>query len=95
MNSELLSDMLQNEGCVVRRAENRRVALERLDESTPALILLDLMNPVMSTGDKQSRWPSRSLPTSSPSSCAVMATMGIDRHLSFLRISRTNSKPST
>ena len=46
-DSELLSDMLQNEGCLVRRAENGRVALERLDESTPAHILLDLMTPAM------------------------------------------------
>jgi PAS domain S-box-containing protein len=38
---------LEQQGCLVVEAENGRVALERLDEVTPTLILLDLMMPEM------------------------------------------------
>ena len=38
---------LEQQGCEVIEAENGRVALERLDEATPTLILLDLMMPEM------------------------------------------------
>jgi CheY-like chemotaxis protein len=39
--------MLEKEGCVVAEAENGRVALERVGENRPELILLDLMMPEM------------------------------------------------
>ena len=42
---ELLRRMLEKEGCLVAEAENGRVALERVREAPPALILLDLMMP--------------------------------------------------
>ncbi|MBE2205291.1 MAG: response regulator [Chthoniobacterales bacterium] len=46
-NRELLTRMLEKEGYPVTGAENGRVALEKISESPPALILLDLMMPVM------------------------------------------------
>jgi PAS domain S-box-containing protein len=42
---------LEREGWTVVEAENGRVALERLRDVTPALILLDLMMPVMDGGE--------------------------------------------
>ncbi len=44
---EILRRLLEKEGCQVIVAENGRVALERLAESRPMLILLDLMMPEM------------------------------------------------
>ena len=44
---EMLRRLVQGEGWTVSEAENGRVALERLAEGTPALILLDLMMPEM------------------------------------------------
>jgi len=44
---EILRRLLEKEGCQVIAAENGRVALERLAESRPRLILLDLMMPEM------------------------------------------------
>jgi CheY-like chemotaxis protein len=44
---EALSEILEAEGFAVRRARNGQEALERLEEGTPSLILLDLMMPVM------------------------------------------------
>ncbi|TXN23008.1 hybrid sensor histidine kinase/response regulator [Methylobacterium thuringiense] len=44
---ERLRRTLTREGWQVREAENGSVALERLDEARPSLILLDLMMPVM------------------------------------------------
>ncbi|GEO99523.1 hybrid sensor histidine kinase/response regulator [Methylobacterium haplocladii] len=44
---ERLRRTLSREGWQVREAENGSVALERLDEARPSLILLDLMMPVM------------------------------------------------
>jgi signal transduction histidine kinase/CheY-like chemotaxis protein len=44
---ELARRALEAEGFLVDEAENGRAALERLSESKPALILLDLMMPVM------------------------------------------------
>jgi signal transduction histidine kinase/DNA-binding response OmpR family regulator len=46
-NRKLLRRALENEGWRVSEAENGRAALERLAEQQPALILLDLMMPVM------------------------------------------------
>jgi len=46
-NRELLRRILENEGWRVDDAENGRVALERVGERMPSLILLDLMMPVM------------------------------------------------
>jgi signal transduction histidine kinase/DNA-binding response OmpR family regulator len=43
----LVRGMLEKEGCVVAEAENGRVALERVAENRPELILLDLMMPEM------------------------------------------------
>ena len=43
----MLSRLMQNEGWVVIEAENGRVALERMARERPALILLDLMMPVL------------------------------------------------
>ncbi|HEX8830303.1 MAG TPA: response regulator, partial [Longimicrobium sp.] len=43
----LLRTMLEAEGWLVREAENGRVALERMEEELPRLILLDLMMPEM------------------------------------------------
>ena len=44
---KILRRLLEKEGCQVIVAENGRVALERLAESQPMLILLDLMMPEM------------------------------------------------
>jgi signal transduction histidine kinase/DNA-binding response OmpR family regulator len=44
---ELMRRMLEKEGWVVAEAENGRIALERVAENCPALILLDLMMPEM------------------------------------------------
>jgi PAS domain S-box-containing protein len=44
---EILRRLLEKEGCQVIAAENGRVALERLAQSQPMLILLDLMMPEM------------------------------------------------
>jgi CheY-like chemotaxis protein len=46
-NREVLRRALEQEGWQVSEAENGQVALERLAEQTPSLILLDLMMPVM------------------------------------------------
>jgi signal transduction histidine kinase/DNA-binding response OmpR family regulator len=46
-NRELLRRALENEGWQVTEAENGRVALDKLTEQSPSLILLDLMMPVM------------------------------------------------
>ena len=46
-NRTLLRRMLEQEGWRVREAENGRVALDRMKEEAPELILLDLMMPVM------------------------------------------------
>lgn len=48
---EMLAVLLQSEGFEVQTATNGEEALQRLKESQPALILLDLMMPVM-TGDE-------------------------------------------
>ena len=48
---EMLTVLLESEGFAVQTATNGAEALERLDEARPALILLDLMMPVM-TGDE-------------------------------------------
>ncbi|MCP3062408.1 response regulator [Myxococcus fulvus] len=44
---EALSEILEAEGFVIRRARNGKEALERLEPEPPHLILLDLMMPVM------------------------------------------------
>ncbi|MCP5060248.1 MAG: response regulator [bacterium] len=46
-NREVLRHALENEGWQVSEAENGRVALAKLSELEPSLILLDLMMPVM------------------------------------------------
>jgi CheY-like chemotaxis protein len=46
-NREVLRRALENEGWQVSDAENGRVALEKVADSEPSLILLDLMMPVM------------------------------------------------
>jgi signal transduction histidine kinase/DNA-binding response OmpR family regulator len=46
-NREVLRHALEEEGWQVSEAENGQVALEKLAEQTPSLILLDLMMPVM------------------------------------------------
>jgi CheY-like chemotaxis protein len=48
---EMLTVLLESEGFGVRTAVNGAEALARLEEGRPALILLDLMMPVMS-GDE-------------------------------------------
>ena len=48
---EMLAVLLESEGYAVQTATNGAEALERLHEAKPALILLDLMMPVM-TGDE-------------------------------------------
>ena len=48
---EMLAIMLEGEGFAVATAGNGAEALRRLDETCPAVILLDLMMPVM-TGDE-------------------------------------------
>jgi CheY-like chemotaxis protein len=63
---ELLRRMLKKEGWLVTEAQNGRVALERVAEKPPGLILLDLMMPEMDGFQfleelrKQPRW--RSIP---------------------------------
>jgi signal transduction histidine kinase/CheY-like chemotaxis protein len=44
---ELVRRTLEKEGCVVTEAENGRVALDRVREALPGLILLDLLMPEM------------------------------------------------
>ena len=44
---ELLRRVLEKDGCTVTEAENGCVALERITDTQPALILLDLMMPEM------------------------------------------------
>jgi CheY-like chemotaxis protein len=44
---ELMRRTLEKEGCLVAEAENGRVALERVRERAPGLILLDLIMPEM------------------------------------------------
>ncbi len=44
---ELLRHALEKEGWAVTEADNGQVALQRMEEKAPALILLDLMMPVM------------------------------------------------
>jgi CheY-like chemotaxis protein len=46
-NREVLRRALESEGWQVSEAENGRVALAKLAEQAPSLILLDLMMPVM------------------------------------------------
>jgi len=46
-NREVLRRALENEGWQVSEAENGHVALEKVAEHAPSLILLDLMMPVM------------------------------------------------
>jgi CheY-like chemotaxis protein len=48
---EMLAVMLESEGFDVQTAKNGAEALDRLDAVCPAVILLDLMMPVM-TGDE-------------------------------------------
>jgi CheY-like chemotaxis protein len=48
---EMLAVLLEAEGYVVRTARNGAEALTSLEEARPAVILLDLMMPVM-TGDE-------------------------------------------
>jgi CheY-like chemotaxis protein len=48
---EMLAVLLETEGFAVQTAENGAEALQRLHEAVPALILLDLMMPIM-TGDE-------------------------------------------
>lgn len=45
---ELFAEVLREAGYVVHEAENGRVALDRLEQVGPCLVLLDLMMPVMS-----------------------------------------------
>ncbi len=45
---ESLTDLLSNEGYEVVCAENGRQALDYMNSSTPGLMILDLMMPVMS-----------------------------------------------
>jgi signal transduction histidine kinase/CheY-like chemotaxis protein len=47
VSRDMVHRMLEREGWEVMEAENGRVALERLDERHPSLILLDLMMPEM------------------------------------------------
>lgn len=44
---DALSEILEAEGYDVQRARNGREALQRLEQGLPALVLLDLMMPVM------------------------------------------------
>lgn len=48
---EMLTVLLESEGFIVQTATNGAEALKRLEEKRPAVILLDLMMPVM-TGDE-------------------------------------------
>ncbi|MNZ62210.1 Phosphate regulon transcriptional regulatory protein PhoB [compost metagenome] len=45
--SELMTKLLQKEGYAVTQAQNGKIALEKLHQTVPALILLDLMMPEM------------------------------------------------
>ena len=46
-NRELLRRALENEGWSVSEAKNGKIALEKMADPLPSLILLDLMMPVM------------------------------------------------
>lgn len=43
----LLIEQLQDKGCEVRKADNGAVALQRVRESTPDMIFVDIQMPVM------------------------------------------------
>lgn len=47
MTQKMMRRILERTGWFVREAENGRVALERVVEQTPELILLDLVMPEM------------------------------------------------
>ncbi|MEK8020711.1 MAG: response regulator, partial [Candidatus Parabeggiatoa sp.] len=47
INRELVAKIIKQEGWLVFKAENGRVALEHLEDKKPALILLDLLMPEM------------------------------------------------
>jgi len=47
LTRQMMRRLLEKEGCMVSEAENGRVALQRVAENQPSLILLDLMMPEM------------------------------------------------
>jgi signal transduction histidine kinase/CheY-like chemotaxis protein len=47
VSRQMLARLMQKEGWTVSEAENGKIALERLERERPALILLDLMMPVL------------------------------------------------
>jgi CheY-like chemotaxis protein len=62
---EVVADILQTEGYVVDLAKDGQVALERIREHRPDVVLLDLMMPVMNgwqflKAEDSTAWPSSS-----------------------------------
>lgn len=76
---EMLAELLSNEGYIIEIAANGRQALERLNRSKPALIILDLMMPVMSGWEFRARQKSDSRFESLP--VVVVTASGLARDI--------------
>jgi CheY-like chemotaxis protein len=84
---EAVAEILEGEGYRVARARNGLEALERVEEQAPALVLLDLMMPVMDGvgfgRELRARHPAAHLPIvvisadGNPDRAAVPGTVGI------------------
>jgi CheY-like chemotaxis protein len=84
---EAVAEILEGEGYRVARARNGLEALERVEEEEPALVLLDLMMPLMDGAafgrELQVRRPSANLPIvvisadGNPDRAAVPGTVGV------------------
>jgi CheY-like chemotaxis protein len=76
---EMLADLLSKEGYVIAIAANGCQALDYLNHSTPALIILDLMMPVMSGWEFRARQKSDSRFESLP--VVVLTASGLVRDI--------------
>lgn len=66
LNRDMLSRRLERKGFSVRHAENGAVALDRVQESMPSIVLLDMNLPVMDGWETcealRERYPEHKLP---------------------------------
>ena len=80
-----LSELLEHEGYVVQTAPHGMAAIKQLESSWPAVVLVDLMMPVMGgiefVGQVKRRWPDRHLPilvlTAADAVDMALATPGV------------------
>jgi CheY-like chemotaxis protein len=89
---EMLTVLLESEGFGVRTAGNGAEALARLEEGRPALILLDLMMPVMSGDEFRQRQLADPRYRDVPVICMTAAHDGRERAL-HLRADEYFQKP--